>query len=95
MTYNSYKTKRLRPAPLSQEDRDDDFSSHDNQLRPHGYKRARRASDEEWAPQAFDTNPSVTNAPAKAEPPSDSEQWETLETRTVAVDCSHVNLRAH
>ena len=47
----------------------------------------------------METNHSVTNALLKLEMneerSGDQDEWETIETRTVGVDCSHVNLRAH
>jgi hypothetical protein len=85
-------TKRPRPTQLDASDSSENYE-------PTTQKRPRHQSDEEWAPQAMETNHSVTNAPikleAKEEKLSDQDDWETIETRTVAVDCSHVNLRAH
>ena len=86
-------TKRPRKNNQDPSDTSDDYE-------PATFKRPRRQSDEEWAPLVLDTNHSATNALPKLEQlneqlQSDCDDWETIETRTVAVECSHVNLRAH
>lgn len=88
-------TKKRRTYRRSA-DPDSSVSLDSSSFEPKSKKRARHSSDEDWAPQlAVDTNQSTNNAPVKLESPAPEDAWETLETRTLAIDCSHVNLRAN